>query len=76
MKKTSKGIAVEVATAALTARGAASPALAEVAPSTNRAAHFVATRRVASADAIASAVAAFGLTWSGAEWHLDEARGA
>ena len=79
MKKTAKGIAAVVATAALTALGTVSPALAEAAPAASHPARVVAAHRVASADAIASAVAASGLAWSGvegAQWRLDEARGA
>ena len=78
MKNTVKGIAAAFAATVLATLGATTPALAETAHV--KAAHpVVAAHRVASADAIAAAVTASGLAWhevEGAEWVLDEARGA
>lgn len=75
MKKTAKGSVTAVAAAALTALGTVVPALTEATPATASQA-VDATQRVTSAEAIAYAISAFGLTWSdveGVEWRLDEA---
>lgn len=70
-----KGSVTAVAAAALTALGTVVPALTEATPATASQA-VDATQRVTSAEAIAYAISAFGLTWSdveGVEWRLDEA---
>lgn len=72
MKTTAKGIAAAVAAAALIALGATTPALAGAAPMVDASAAAVETRRVATADAIASLVRSRGL--SGAD--VDGASGA
>ena len=74
MKTTVKGIAAAAAVA-LTAFGAAAPALAETAPAARPAA--VAAHDITSANAIAAAVEASRLGWGdveGVEWHRDRAR--